>query len=193
MNIAGKVVEGTGATTSPLSLHLLGILRANEGCYYEAEDAFLRAVEAEPEMVGSYVELGLVYACRGEYGKMIEALRQAVEVGPGGVRAYLDERPLGDLTAARAPGEPEHASAVAGGDSKSVHPPLASAMSLLAEGRDGEAAAMLEQALEGKPEAPPAVVMLLTLTYLLRGERVEADDAGVRRVPADEGGRACDG
>jgi Tfp pilus assembly protein PilF len=109
------------------------------------------------------------------------------------VRAYLDERPLGDLIAAQAPGEPEHASAVAGGDSEGAHQLLASAMSLLAEGRDGEAAAELEQTLEGKPEAPPAVAALLTLTYLLRGERVEADDAGVRRVPADEGGRLCDG
>jgi tetratricopeptide (TPR) repeat protein len=172
VSIAGKVIEGTEATTGPLSLHLLGILRAHEGRYEEAGEAFLRAINAEPEMVGSYVELGLVYACRGEYPKMIEALRQAVEVGPGGVRAYLDERPLGDLIAARAPGEPEPPSASAGGDSESVHPPLASAMSLLAEGRDGEAAAVLEQALEGKPEAPPAVVMLLALTNLLRGERV---------------------
>jgi tetratricopeptide (TPR) repeat protein len=172
VSIAGQVIEGTEATTGPLSLHLLGILRAHEGRYEEAGEAFLRAINAEPEMVGSYVELGLVYACRGEYPKMIEALRQAVEVGPGGVRAYLDERPLGDLIAARAPGEPEPPSASAGGDSESVHPPLASAMSLLAEGRDGEAAAVLEQALEGKPEAPPAVVMLLALTNLLRGERV---------------------
>jgi Flp pilus assembly protein TadD len=192
VNIAGKVVEGTEVLTVPLSLHLLGILRAHEGRYEEAEDAFLRAVEAKPEMVGSYVELGLVYAFRGEYPKMVEALRQAVEVGPGGVRAYLDERPLGDLTAARAPGKAEHASASAGGDSESVHPPLASAMSLLAEGRDGEAAAVLERALEGKPEAPPAVAALLALTYLLRGERVEADNAGVRRVLADVGGRVCD-
>jgi tetratricopeptide (TPR) repeat protein len=193
VNIAGKVVEGMGAMTSPLSLHLLGILRAHEGRYEEAGEAFLRAVEAEPEMVGSYVELGLVYACRGEYPKMIEALRQAVEVGPGGVRTYLDERPLGDLTAARAPGEPEHASAGDRGDSESARPPLALAMSLMAAGRDGEAAAVLEQALEGKPEAPPAVAALLALTYLLRGERVEADAAGVRRVPADAGRRASDG
>jgi tetratricopeptide (TPR) repeat protein len=192
VNIARKVVEGTGATTSPLSLHLLGILCAHEGRYEEAGEAFLRAIEAEPEMVGSYVELRLVYACRGEYPKMVKALRQAVEVGPGGVRAYLDERPLGDLTAARTPAEPEQASAGAGGDSESVHPPLASAMTLLAEGRDGEAAAELEQALEGKPEAPPAVVMLLTLTYLLRGERVEADDAGVRRVPSAAEGSGRD-
>jgi tetratricopeptide (TPR) repeat protein len=192
VSAAGTIGEGLKAT-SPLALHLLGILCAHEGRYYEAEDAFLRAVEAEPEMVGSYVELGLVYACRGEYGKMIEALRQAVEVGPGGVRGYLDERPLSDLTAARVPGEPKNASAGAGAGSESVRLPTASAMSLLAGGRDGEAAAVLEQALEGKPETPPAVAALLALTYMLRGERVEADDAGVRRVPADAGGRAGDG
>lgn len=153
MSIAEQAGEEAEKTTNPLALHLLGILCAHEGRYYEAEDAFLRAVEAEPEMVGSYVELGLVYACRGEYGNMGEALRQAVEVGPGGVRAYLDERPLGDFTAARAPGEPDHALADAGGDGESAHLPLASAMSLLAGGRDGEAAAVLEQTLEGKPES----------------------------------------
>lgn len=46
---------------------------------------------------------------------------------------------------------------------------------------------------EGKPEAPPAVAALLALTYLLRGERVEADDVSVRRAPADAGRRARDG
>jgi tetratricopeptide (TPR) repeat protein len=193
VSIAEQAGEDAETTTGPLALHLLGILCAHEGRYYEAEDAFLRALEVGPEMVGSYMELGLVYAGRVEYGKMVEALRQAVEVCPGGVRAYLDERPLGDLTAARAPGEPEYASADARGGSESAHPPIASAMSLLAEGRDGEAAAVLEQALDAEPEAPPAVAALLALTYLLRGERVEADDIGVRRVPADAGGLARDG
>jgi Flp pilus assembly protein TadD len=191
VSAAGKIREGMEAA-SPLALHLLGILCAHEGRYHEAEGAFLRAAEAEPKMVGSYVELGLVYACRGEYGKISEALRQAVEAGPGGVRAYLDEQPLGDLIAARAPDDPDPATAGAGGDSETAHPPLASAMLLLAEGRDGEATAVLKQALEGKPEAPPAMAALLALTYLLRGERVEADDDGVRRVPADAGGRARD-
>jgi tetratricopeptide (TPR) repeat protein len=53
--------------TTALRLHLLGILRAHEGRYEEAEAAFRKAVEAGPEMVGSYVELRLVYACRGDY------------------------------------------------------------------------------------------------------------------------------
>jgi hypothetical protein len=57
--------------SSALSEHLLGILCAHKGRYYVAEQAFLNAVEAEPEMVGSYIELGLVYACRGEYGEMV--------------------------------------------------------------------------------------------------------------------------
>jgi tetratricopeptide (TPR) repeat protein len=80
----------------PLALHLLGILYAHEERYEEAEEALLGVVEAEPEMAGSYVELGLVYVRRGEYGKMAEALRKAVEVGGGGVRAYLGEQPLRD-------------------------------------------------------------------------------------------------
>jgi tetratricopeptide (TPR) repeat protein len=86
-----------------LTEHLLGIIHAHEGRYEEAEEAFLRAVKANPEMAGSLVELGLVYAARGDYPKIAEALARAVEVGAGGVRAYLGERPLGDAPVAPAP------------------------------------------------------------------------------------------
>jgi hypothetical protein len=82
----------------PLGLHLLGILCAHEGRYEEAEAAFLRAVEADAELAGSYVELGFVYACRSKYVRMVEALRRAVGVGAGGVRAYLGGHPLGEIT-----------------------------------------------------------------------------------------------
>jgi len=51
-----------------LSLHLTGILRADEGQYEEAAEAFLRAAEAEPQTAGSYVKPGVVYARRGEEG-----------------------------------------------------------------------------------------------------------------------------
>lgn len=191
MSAAGTIGEGMEAT-SPLALHLLGILCAHEGRYYEAEDAFLRAVEAEPEMVGSYVELGLVYACRGEYGKMLGALARAAEDLPGGVRAYLRELPLGDFTPAnsrsapgRAPNDLEH-------DGAGTHALLTSATSLLGEARDGEAAVMLEKSLEGKPAGRPAVTAVLALTYLLRGENVEADEAGVRHVPSAAEGSGRD-
>jgi tetratricopeptide (TPR) repeat protein len=176
---------------SPLALHLLGILCAHEGRYDEAEEAFLGAVEADPEMAGSYVELGLVYACRGDYPKMVEALRQAVAVGPGGVRAYLGERPFGDLTAAAgAPDAPGQAAPDAEGEGGGVALLLTSATSYLAQGRDDEAVVMLGQALEGKAENPPALVWLLALAYLLRGEGVEADEAGIRRAAASAKGRA---
>jgi tetratricopeptide (TPR) repeat protein len=165
--------------SSALSEHLLGILCAHKGRYYVAEQAFLNAVEAEPEMVGSYIELGLVYACRGEYGEMVEALRRAVDIGSGGVRAYLGQRPLGDVTAGRVPATHEHAAAE--GESGRVHSLLTSAMLCLSEGRDEEAAMMLERAPEGKPDSPPAVMALLALAYLLRGERVVGNDAGIRR------------
>ncbi|MBA3239996.1 MAG: hypothetical protein H0T60_02065 [Acidobacteria bacterium] len=175
--------------TSALSLHLCGILHAHEGQYEEAAGAFLQAIEAEPEMVGSYVELGLVYACRGEYPKMVESLRQAVEAGPGGVRAYLGRQPLGDV--ADAPKPPSYGHTRRGGGGKSdVVTPLVAAVSYLAEGRDEEAARMLEEALEGKPTSPPPLVALLALTYLLRGEGVEADEAGIRRAAAAAEGRA---
>jgi tetratricopeptide (TPR) repeat protein len=191
MSAAGTIGEGMEAT-SPLALHLLGIFCAHEGRYEEAADAFLRAIEAEPEMVGSYVELGLVYACRREYGRMIEALRRAVEVGPGGVRAYLRERPLGDLTPANSRGAPGRAPDGLEHDGAGTHALLTSATSLLGEGRDGEAAEMLEKSLEGKPAGRPAVTTVLALTYLLRGENVEADEAGVRRVPSAAEGSGRD-
>lgn len=179
-------MEGIG---NALVVHLRGILCAHEGRYDDAEEALLGAVEADPAMAGSYVELGLVYACRGEYPRMVEALRQAVEAGSGGVRAYLDRQPLGDLAGAPEPGSYGH-TRTGGGCKSEVVTTLVAAMSYLAEGRDEEAASMLEQALEGKPAGPPPLVVLLALTYLLRGESVEADGDGIRRVAVAAGGRA---
>lgn len=153
---------------SPLALHLLGILCAHEGRYDEAEEAFLRAVEEEPEMAGSYVELGLVYACRGEHSKMNGALRQAVEVGPGGVRAYLGEHPLGDFTTptARECDRPISATAEPVDASEDVPSLVTLAIAHLSESRDDEAVRVLERVHErGRP---PAVVALLALARLLR-------------------------
>lgn len=189
MSAAEEIGEGMKGATSPLALHLWGILCAHEGRYYEAEGAFLVAVEAEPEMAGSYVELGLVYACRGEYPKMVEALGQAVEAGSGGVRAYLGRQPLGHVAFAPEPGSCTNTQQGGGGEGDFVSP-LVAAMSYLAEGRDEEAERMLEHALVGKSAGPPPLVALLALTYLLRGEGVEADEAGIRRAAAAAGGRA---
>ena len=183
MSAAGEIGESAEAMSGPLALHLLGILRAHEGRYDEAEEAFLGAVEAEPEMVGSYVELGLVYACRGEYRKMVKVLGQSVEGGAGGVRAYLGSRPLGDLASAPEPVSYGH-TRQCGEGKRDVVTALVAAMSHLAEGRDEEVAGMLERALGGKPAGPPPLVALLALTYLLRGEGVEADAAGIQRAAA---------
>lgn len=180
------------ATSGALALHLLGILCVHERRYEEAEEVFLRAVEADPVMAGSYVELGLVYACRGEYGKMLGALARAAEDLPGGVRAYLRGLPLGDFNPAGPRGAPGRAPDYLEHDGAGTHSLLTSATSLLGEGRDSEAAVMLEQSLEGKPAGRPAVTAVLALTYLLRGERVEADGAGVRRVPSAAEGSGRD-
>lgn len=173
---------------SALSQHLLGILYAHEGRYEAAAGAFLRAVEKEPEMAGSFVELGLVYARRGDYPKMTEALTRAVEIGAGGVRAYLSERLLGDAPVAPAPGLGMRASTDPEGDAAPAVIDLV--MAHLALGRDEEAAVILERELDKKPGRLPAVVALLALTYLLRGEGVEADEAGIRRAAGAAGGRA---
>lgn len=179
-----------GVNGSALSQHLLGILYAHEGRYEEAEEAFLRAIEADPEMAGSYVELGLVYACRGDYPKMAEALTRAVAIGAGGVRAYLGERPLGSIPVVPAPDVGVRASTDPEGQAAPVV--IASAMTYLALGCDEEAAVILEHEFENEPDRPPAVVALLALTYLLRGEGVEADEGGVRRAAARAGGHARD-
>lgn len=95
MSAVGEIGEGIKGATSPLALHLWGILCAHEGRYYESEKIFQCAVETDPEMAASYVELGLVYACRCEYLKAVEVPRRAVDVGTGGVRAYLGEHSWG--------------------------------------------------------------------------------------------------
>lgn len=155
-------------TAGSLDEHLRGIYHAHEGRYEDAIEAFERATELDPEMAGSYVELGMAYACRGEYARMLEALRQAVEIDASAVRSYLGEQPLGDLP--------------------SELTPDALAMSHLAAGRDDEAARVLEPARSEKPgSAPPVAVTLLALSYLLRGEGVEMDEEGVRRGCATAG------
>lgn len=114
---------------------------------------------------------------------MVEVLRQAVGAGSGGVRAYLGGPPPGDVAGAPEPGCYGHTRQGGEGESD-VLAPIVAALSYLAEGRGEEAARMLEQALEGKPLGPPPLAVLLALTYLLRGEDVEADNTGILRVAA---------
>lgn len=138
MRAAGERGEGTGAASGALGLHLLGILHAHEGRYEEAEEVFLRAAEAEPEMAGSWVELGLVYPCRREYARMHEALRRAVGVGEGGVRACLGGRPLGDITPGPVAGVSSAGSGIDAGEGGDALSLVTLAMSHLAAGRDRE-------------------------------------------------------
>jgi hypothetical protein len=63
-------------------------------------------------------------------------------------------------------------------------------MTHLALGRDEEATVILEHEFENKPDRPPALVALLALAYLLRGDGVEADEGGIRRAAAAAEGRA---
>lgn len=135
-------------------------------------------------MVGLYVELRPVYACLGRPRKMTEALRRAVAVGLGGVRAYLGDWPLGNIYVD---------AAASTKDSGNVLPALLTATAHLAHGCDAEAAGMLEQSLENHRSSPPLFVSLLALTYLLQGDGVEANGAGVRRWQSPRKRRAYDG
>ncbi len=177
--------------TTALGQHLLGILRAHEGRYGEAEAAFRAAVEANPEMVGSYIELGLVHACQGDYRRMLDSLRRAVGVGPGAVRGYLGQQPLGDLRAEPHGGEPGGAAGGNEAESPAALPDIAMAMTDMAAGRDDEAVWRLELSPVGRGRETPPVVTLLTLAYLLRGDRLVADEDRIRRVraPAPAGGQ----
>lgn len=190
MSGTGNLEEGVGLPSTALGLHLLGILHAHEGRYGEAEAAFRKAVEADPEMVGSYVELGLVHVCQGDNRRMLDALRRAVGVGPGAVRAYLGEQPLGDLRAEPHEGEPCGA---AGNEAQSpaTLSAIALAMSDMAAGRDDEAVGRLELVPVGMERGTPPVVTLLTLAYLLRGDRLVADEDCISRAgaPASAGGQ----
>jgi tetratricopeptide (TPR) repeat protein len=181
MSTGGELGQET--LTDALTLHLLGICHAHEGRYEEAAGAFLRAIEAEPQMAGSYVELGLVYACWGDYVRMVQALGRAGDIGSGAVRAYLGERPLGDISTGPSPGMPGHGSHPARAGLEDGPPVVAAAISHLAAGRDEEAARELERESVRESGSAPATA-LLALSYLLRGESVEADSHGVRLVPA---------
>ncbi len=170
--------------TTALGLHLPGILHAHEGRYGEAEAAFRKAVEVDPEMVGSYVELGLVHVCQVDYRRMLDSLRRAVGVRPGAVRAYLDKQPSGDLRAEPHGGEPGPAA----GGNESESPAALSAMTLamtdVAAGRDDEAVGRLELVPVGRGRETPPVVTLLTLAYLLWGDRLVADEDCISRERA---------
>jgi hypothetical protein len=113
---------------------------------------------------------------------MAEALRQAVAVSRGGLRAYLGERPLGDVPAGVAAGTTANDNDVGS---------VVTAMAHMADGRDVEAAVVREEATEAKSSSSPLAVALLALTYLLLSEGMEADDSGVRRA-VTVGGLACE-
>jgi hypothetical protein len=135
-------------------------------------------------------ELGLVYACQKDYARMVEALRRAVGVGAGGVRAYLGERPLGDVAPAPAADAHRNVPETGMGEGEDAPSLVALTISHLAAGRYGEAAGVLGPMLGWQPECPPAAVALLALTYLLRGEEGEVIGDGIRHgtVPVDARG-----
>lgn len=150
---------------------LWGLLYAWEGRFEEAAEALRGAIDADPEVVGSYVELGMVYACLGRYGEMVGVLRQAAGVGPSAVRAYLGEGP--QLGARR------HHPASVEGAKETASRIVMTAASLIASGWDREAAGRLEMAVQIDRSNGPAV-MLLAIAYLLLGE--DAAEAGRKSV-----------
>lgn len=152
---------------------LWGLFYAWEGRFEEAAEALRSAVEADPEVVGSYVELGMVYTCLGQYRQMVEVLRQAVGIGPSAVRAYFGEGPQSGVR--------EYHPASVEGAKETASRIVVTSASRIASGHDREAAGRLEMALRIDRSNGPAV-MLLTVAYLLLGkEAVEAGRESVLR------------
>lgn len=152
---------------------LWGVFYAWEGRFEEAVDAFRRAVEADPEMVGSYVELGMVYACLGRYEEMVDVLRQAISVGPSAVRAYLGEGPQS--------GAREHDPRSVDGVKEIASRLVVSAASHIASGRDREAAGKLEMAVRINRRNGPAMMLLAVVYLLMREDAAKAGEKSVLR------------
>ena len=66
----------------PEVLRISGLLDADAGQYENAEAAYLRAVELDPENADAYRRLGLAYDHSDASDKALAALRRAVELAP---------------------------------------------------------------------------------------------------------------
>ena len=67
--------------SGPLQL-LLGRVHMSRGEKEQAETAYLRAVELEPDLVAAHAQLGNLYASGGDYDKALEKFDKALQEGP---------------------------------------------------------------------------------------------------------------
>lgn len=151
-----------------LSLHIQGIYQAQAMLYTQAIESFRQAIEIEPIMVVSYVELGLVYATTKEYRKMFKVLQQGVSISAEGIRAYLSEEPFGDRPMPSPPPDTSPQKMTAEERHGHAQRLMQLALSHLSSKSDLTAIGGLELSLNIEQENPIAV-MLLTLAYILSG------------------------
>ena len=69
--------------------HLLGVVHLALRDHGAAEDAFLRAIEVEPELVGAYVALGRVYGITGRYDEALAKLNRAIDLNPRALHSRM--------------------------------------------------------------------------------------------------------
>ena len=86
------------------ALNLLGVIRAQQDRPREAEQFFLRAIEANKSLFGAYLNLAQLYLQKGERKRAEEYLVAALEIRPDDVPTL---RSLANI--ARADGELEKA------------------------------------------------------------------------------------
>jgi len=71
-----------GSPEEANALNLLGVVRAQQKRHEEAEQLFLRAVKSSPALVGAFVNLGQLYASRGDDEQALKAFDAAAALAP---------------------------------------------------------------------------------------------------------------
>lgn len=169
--------------------YLLGRLLADVHQDRCAAKLLRDAVHYMPDLVAAYVELGFVYCRLEKYPGMVGALRRAIGIDAGVVRATVrDEWPeLEQLRRALYPKQPR---AVTDGRGVGLAVPgyVRESWALvelgrehLAAGRDGEAVAALEAALKLDRMHLDAVALLALTHLLMRAGGGEVGPGGLLR------------
>lgn len=147
----------------------LAIIAMYEGDGRHAVRSFKSALKLNPNLIEAYIGLGLAYSRMGEYVKMVEAFKQAIQIDPATVRKWAKSS---------IPGKPEWLSfkpeyahctgwvAVFLHNLDEADALVRVAATHISRGWDGAAVRPLEYCLTLAPDYN-AAIGLLTIAYLL--------------------------
>jgi predicted TPR repeat methyltransferase len=150
-----------------------------------AAELYRQALRHDPESVAAHIRLGISYAYAEDYTAMVAAFGEAIRLDPHVVRTAACGRPEEVSQIGRILFPPEPVTAAEGYESaipaefKKAGELVVQATRRLSEGRDEEAARVLERSLR-IDETDWFAVALLSLAYLLLRER-----SGTSLVGAD--------